>query len=353
MLRRSQKKDSAAKVAAALVLMVVALLLVGMKTTHAQENNNTNDETLQVSNMASNDQMAALFRFFRLFQQQQQQTSGATTTTTMTTTDEAKSLSPTTPSSSSTSDITTESQCGRRCRRRKARRARRQAQREREQQQQQQQQQQQSEPTTTTTATTTATTGAAATLPAPTTPTTTTCAYGPIQELTKKPGVKGTPLSFNLNCFLKSHNDKRCLHGSSPLDWDEKLSKQSQEYAEKCEWKHSRMSGVGENLAMYASSSKSALLRDNPAKTSMEGWYDRELPKYDFNNPGFASATGHFTQVVWKSTTKVGCGVALCPAGSVSRYQSVYTVCQYSPQGNYLSQFKAQVLRNTPSNNIC
>ena len=290
--------------------------------------------------------MAALFRFIRLFQQQQQQTSGATTT------DEAKSLSPTTPSSSSTSDLTTTSRCGRVGRRRKARRARRQAQREREQQQQQQQQQQ-SEPTTTTTATTTATTGAAATKPAPTTPTTTTCAYGPIQELTKKPGVKGTPLSFNLNCFLKSHNDKRCLHGSSPLDWDEKLSKQSQEYAEKCEWKHSGMDGVGENLAMYASSSKSALLRDNPAKTSMEGWYDRELPKYDFNNPGFASATGHFTQVVWKSTTKVGCGVALCPAGSVSRYQSVYTVCQYSPQGNYLRQFNANVLRNTPSNNIC
>ena len=31
---------------------------------------------------------------------------------------------------------------------------------------------------------------------------------------------------------------------------------------------------------------------------------------YDYGNPGFKGGTGHFTQVVWKSSTKLGIGVA-------------------------------------------
>ena len=49
---------------------------------------------------------------------------------------------------------------------------------------------------------------------------------------------------------------------------------------------------------------------------------------------GFTAATGHFTQVVWKSTTGLGCGFN---AGC-----RMY-VCNYSPPGNFLGQFDANV----------
>lgn len=182
----------------------------------------------------------------------------------------------------------------------------------------------------------------------------TSSSTGPMQKFAKVPGEVGTGLLFNPQDFVKSHNDKRCLHGSQKLDWDANLASQSQVYANKCEWKHSGMDGVGENLSMFASTSESNLLSDNPATRAMQGWYDKELPMYDFSSPGFSMATGHFTQVVWASTTKVGCGVALCPAGTIaSNMQSVYVVCQYGPPGNYQSKFNENVLGVSRSPSMC
>ncbi len=69
-----------------------------------------------------------------------------------------------------------------------------------------------------------------------------------------------------------------------------------------------------------------------------DAWYN-EVKDYNFQAAGFSSATGHFTQVIWKSTTAFGVGLALTADG-----KSAYVVAQYSPPGNYLGQFGKNVL---------
>lgn len=65
-------------------------------------------------------------------------------------------------------------------------------------------------------------------------------------------------------------------------------------------------------------------------------WYE-EIDLYDFNNPGFSSDTGHFTQLVWKSTTDVGCGL------SISGSNKIYAVSHYSPPGNFRGEYTENV----------
>ena len=65
-------------------------------------------------------------------------------------------------------------------------------------------------------------------------------------------------------------------------------------------------------------------------------WYD-EVKNYDFNHPGFSMSTGHFTQVVWKGSKQLGCGI------SVASNYGVYSVCNYNPPGNYQGQYEQNV----------
>lgn len=66
-----------------------------------------------------------------------------------------------------------------------------------------------------------------------------------------------------------------------------------------------------------------------------------EVQDYDFSKPGFSMETGHFTQVVWKWSTQLGCGVRNCPTvGSVSGFDNggIMVVCRYKPPGNCKSE---------------
>ncbi|KAG7727010.1 hypothetical protein KL933_002719 [Ogataea haglerorum] len=120
--------------------------------------------------------------------------------------------------------------------------------------------------------------------------------------------------------ILKEHNDKRALHGVEALTWDDILAQYAQNYADQydCSGVLTHSGGkYGENLALGYSTTG-----------TVDAWYN-EGQNYNYGSG--CSVYDHFTQVIWKSTTKVGCGYKYC-----NDYWGTYIVCSYDPAGNVI-----------------
>lgn len=125
---------------------------------------------------------------------------------------------------------------------------------------------------------------------------------------------------------LDAHNQYRSKHQSPPLQWSPKLEAYAQQWANRCKYQHSNY-GFGESLG-YGQSNIVELI---------DLFYE-ENKLYNYLFGGFNLKTGHFTQLVWKSTKSIGCGQAICNGGSFKLY-----VCLYDPPGNVIGQFRQNV----------
>jgi uncharacterized protein YkwD len=144
---------------------------------------------------------------------------------------------------------------------------------------------------------------------------------------------------------LQLHNYHRARHCAPPLTISQRLNQIAQSYAEHLAatstFEHSGNKlgneALGENLYMQ-------WISDGRVKASgraaVKSWYD-EVALHDFDRPTFSKETGHFTQMVWKSTRKMGVGVAFSPDG-----REVYIVTNYYPAGNIVGDgyFERNVL---------
>jgi uncharacterized protein YkwD len=136
-----------------------------------------------------------------------------------------------------------------------------------------------------------------------------------------------------MKAILDAHNQVRARHCAGPLTWSPKLAQVAQQWAtslrdQGCKFGHSG-GRFGENLA-----AGTAGTLDGSSVLTM--WYD-EVKLYNFKSGAFSMETGHFTQVVWKSTTQLGCGVAQC------RGMDIW-VCNYDPPGNVHSMYQRNVM---------
>lgn len=137
--------------------------------------------------------------------------------------------------------------------------------------------------------------------------------------------------------IVRIHNETRQAVGTAPLKWNCDLAKFSQDWANTDTFEHSTQQqreqiikgGVaGENLAIDSGSTAlmSALLK---------GWIDERL---NWNNATNICATGavcgHYTQMVWKTTNEVGCGIIRNSKKLGDEFRSSYIVCTYYPGGN-------------------
>ncbi|GER36387.1 pathogenesis-related protein 1 [Striga asiatica] len=124
--------------------------------------------------------------------------------------------------------------------------------------------------------------------------------------------------------FVDAHNAARAEVGVQPLVWDSKVEAFAENYANErsqdCAMQHS--SGpYGENLAAGS--------WDLSAKEAVDMWVS-EKNAYDLeSNSCVGGECLHYTQVVWNSSTRVGCGRALCKNGWT------FVTCNYDPPGNY------------------
>jgi len=153
------------------------------------------------------------------------------------------------------------------------------------------------------------------------------------RAVTSPAGPATTGLDVEAQQLLDSHNRYRAQHCAAPLTWSPKLAKAAQQWAntlkaKDCAFEHSG-GPTGENLAAGTTGALDA-------KATVAMWYD-EIKGYSFKQPGFSMQTGHFTQVVWRSTTALGCGKSQCKGLDI-------WVCEYDPPGNWEGQYREQVL---------
>ena len=152
---------------------------------------------------------------------------------------------------------------------------------------------------------------------------------------------KEEPSSISGTDFQKSaldaHNNYRAKHHVGKLVLNQELCDIAQKYAEELartgNFAHSGGSfhgdNMGENLfACYGMRITGKMMTDD--------WYN-EVKQYDFNNPGYISGTGHFTQIVWKGSKQVGFGYAQARDGYY------YGVANYYPAGNFIGEFEDNV----------
>ncbi|KAF2294258.1 hypothetical protein GH714_008668 [Hevea brasiliensis] len=129
--------------------------------------------------------------------------------------------------------------------------------------------------------------------------------------------------------YLNAHNQARAAVGVGPMTWDNKVAAFAQNYANQrardCNLVHSSNRPYGENLAKSSGGLS--------GKDAVKLWVD-EKAFYDYNSNSCAAGKqcGHYTQVVWRNSVRLGCAKVKCNNGGT------FIGCNYDPPGNFVGQ---------------
>ena len=145
--------------------------------------------------------------------------------------------------------------------------------------------------------------------------------------------------------LLNQHNKYRQMHGVENLTLDNELIKLAQDYSAVLAYKQYKYSiepsgnknknkeKVGENIFTCTSILNERCYQESSTKP-VDEWYN-EKAFYNYNDPGFTLNTAHFTQIIWKATSKMGCGASVRTDGVTFK-----VVCNYYIAGNIVNSAK-------------
>ena len=150
---------------------------------------------------------------------------------------------------------------------------------------------------------------------------------------------------WQIDSVVAKHNEYRAEHGACPLIYDNDIaaysvgssgfkrtcSQRSLSHNNPPQYSKGRL---GENLASVGGN---ADLHNWDPANGVISWYCSEEGCWNYNTASESGTTGHMTQVVWKNTTKVGCGLCHVEGGG---FLNVYLICNYERPGNFGSMGK-------------
>lgn len=175
------------------------------------------------------------------------------------------------------------------------------------------------------------TTGTNATPPAPVTTVTTSAVPAPPTRPAPASTLPATGLSpQDIEAITAHHNKVRADVGVAPLKWSTDLAGYAQQWAEQlaisgCRMKHRSPNDYGENLFQGTVGAFTAV-------DAAKAW---ETEKKDYPGGVLTEANwapaGHYTQMVWRQTTHLGCGQAICR-------NTLIVACNYAPAGNVIGR---------------
>ncbi|XP_046397298.1 uncharacterized protein LOC124164140 isoform X2 [Ischnura elegans] len=136
---------------------------------------------------------------------------------------------------------------------------------------------------------------------------------------------------------LRLHNEFRRKHGVPELKLSLLLNDYSKQWAKTLaredSMRHRTNGKYGENL-FYIFSSNTNL--KSIAQEACNAWY-KEIKEHTFGVEPRTLRSGHFSQMIWKTSEELGFSM------EKSRTGKVYVVANYNPRGNYIGQFSANV----------
>jgi len=128
--------------------------------------------------------------------------------------------------------------------------------------------------------------------------------------------------------YVNAHNAARSEVGVPNIVWNKTVAAFAQSYANKhkgdCQLIHSG-GRYGENLAGSTG--------DLSGSDAVKLWVSEKSNYYSNSNSCAAGKVcGHYTQVVWENSLRLGCAKVRCDNGGT------FITCNYDPPGNYVGE---------------